>query len=243
MIPGKLWAAECYRTYLLDCLGESHFKRSSRPPNSTRQYTIPSSTSARDFAGDEHWGGHSSHRTVSFQDFSSFWLPHLDIAVRPVPLPFHEFHVGDLPAKEVKCRLERRYKLQIHAFHQKIFFFGIYLPLISRTLTINCNWPTRFPFSVDAPADYSLRIPEPIRNPVSSRHLSLANTSQSPLRLTEEIVRCSSNWQGKDGDWRRDFVWVQEYEENSRSARASTLNRKRVSQLQLIVSVRDMSGR
>ncbi|KAN0087001.1 hypothetical protein V8E54_000689 [Elaphomyces granulatus] len=43
-------------------------------------------------------------------------------------------------------------------------------------------------------------------------------------RLTEEIVRCSPNRQGKDGDWRRDFVWVQEYEENGRSAGASTLN-------------------
>ena len=45
-------------------------------------------------------------------------------------------------------------------------------------------------------------------------------------RLREEIVRCSPNWQGKDGDWRRDFVWIQEYEENGRSARASTLNGK-----------------
>jgi hypothetical protein len=45
-------------------------------------------------------------------------------------------------------------------------------------------------------------------------------------RLREEIVRCSPNWQGKDGDWRRGFVWVQEYEENGRSARASTLNGK-----------------
>jgi hypothetical protein len=31
MIPGKLWAAGCYRMYLLDCLGEIHFKRSSGP--------------------------------------------------------------------------------------------------------------------------------------------------------------------------------------------------------------------
>jgi len=58
-------------------------------------------------------------------------------------------------------------------------------------------------------------------------------------RLTEEIVRCSPNWQGKDGDWRRDFVWVQGYEENGRSAGASTLNGKQVGQLLLIVSVRD----
>jgi Plavaka transposase len=55
-------------------------------------------------------------------------------------------------------------------------------------------------------------------------------------RLTEEIVRCSPNWQGKGGDsWRRDFVWVQEYEENG----GRPLNGKRVGQLQLIVSVRD----
>ncbi|KAN0072718.1 hypothetical protein V8E54_008832 [Elaphomyces granulatus] len=55
-------------------------------------------------------------------------------------------------------------------------------------------------------------------------------------RLTEEIVRCSPNWQGKDGDWRRVQL---EYEENGRSAGASTLNGKRVGQLLLIVSVRD----
>jgi hypothetical protein len=88
---------------------------------------LPSSTSVRDFAGTR-WA--LRNRTVS-----SFWLPHLDIAVPP---PFHEFHVGDLPAKEVKCRLERRYKLQIHAFHQKkIFFFFSNLPAAHISYTNN----------------------------------------------------------------------------------------------------------
>ena len=41
----------------------------------------------------------------------------------------------------------------------------------------------------------------------------IAGDPKDVHRLTEEIVRCSPNWQGSDGDWRRDFVWVQEYEE------------------------------
>ncbi|KAN0068979.1 hypothetical protein V8E54_013148 [Elaphomyces granulatus] len=71
--------------------------------------------------------------------------------------------------------------------------------------------------------------PSWISNYIVQIHLSMTcwkSESKDPKdhRLTEEIVRCSPNWQGKDGDWRR----VQEYEENSRSAGASTLNGKRV---------------
>ena len=82
--------------------------------------------------------------------------------------------------------------------------------------------------------------PSWISNYIVQIHLSMTcwkSEGKDPKdhRLTEEIVRCSPNWQGKDGDWRR----VQEYEENSRSAGASTLNGKRVGQLLLIVSVRD----
>src|SRR6202041_606992 len=70
----------------------------------------------------------------------------------------------------------------------------------------------------------ALRTQEGIAAPVPR----IADDPKDVHRLTE-IVRYSLNWQGSDGDWRRDFVWVQEYEENSgRSAGASTLNRKRV---------------
>ena len=70
----------------------------------------------------------------------------------------------------------------------------------------------------------ALRTQEGIAAPVPR----IADDLKDVHRLTE-IVRYSPNWQGSDGDWRRDFVWVQEYEENSgRSAGASTLNRKRV---------------
>jgi hypothetical protein len=72
------------------------------------------------------------------------------------------------------------------------------------------------------------------------KYVSGGSLEAYPSTTTPQRGRYSPNWQGKDGDWRRDFLWVQEYEENNgRSAGASTLNGKRVGQLQLIVSVRD----
>src|SRR6202046_5788928 len=55
-------------------------------------------------------------------------------------------------------------------------------------------------------------------------------------KLTEEFVRCSPNWQGKNL-WRRDYVWMQEYTEEI--TRGSVLGGRRLGQLQLIISVQD----
>ena len=54
-------------------------------------------------------------------------------------------------------------------------------------------------------------------------------------KLTEDLVRCSPNWQGKKGEWRRDFMWIQELEEESTRSR-SILN-------ELIVSIHDHEHR
>ncbi len=56
--------------------------------------------------------------------------------------------------------------------------------------------------------------------------------------LTPEHVRCSPAWQGRT-EWRRDYVWVQEYDPSGNSA----LDGKRVGQIQAIVSVIDDSRR
>jgi hypothetical protein len=62
-------------------------------------------------------------------------------------------------------------------------------------------------------------------------------------KLTEDLVRCSPNWQGKKGEWRHDYVWIQELEKESARSKRSILNGKRVGQLQLIVSIRDHERR
>ncbi|PGH13468.1 hypothetical protein GX50_09023 [[Emmonsia] crescens] len=60
-------------------------------------------------------------------------------------------------------------------------------------------------------------------------------------RLKPEKVRCSPEWQGQKGDWRKDCVWVQENEEleNSRNV---TMGR-RVGRLELILTIEDPERR
>lgn len=61
----------------------------------------------------------------------------------------------------------------------------------------------------------------------------------NPDALTDEIIRCTPYWQRASvSKWRRDFVWVQEYATDG-DASASTLNGKRVGQLQLIFTAYD----
>ncbi|OJD27578.1 hypothetical protein ACJ73_01036 [Blastomyces percursus] len=56
-------------------------------------------------------------------------------------------------------------------------------------------------------------------------------------RLKRENVRCSPEWQGQKGDWRKDCVWVQENDEMENS-RDFTVGR-RMGRLELILTVED----
>lgn len=57
-------------------------------------------------------------------------------------------------------------------------------------------------------------------------------------RRMKEYVRCSPNWQGNAGKWRRDHVWLQEYTDSH-----GDISAKRVGQLQLIVTILDPTRR
>ncbi len=69
------------------------------------------------------------------------------------------------------------------------------------------------------------------------RDKNLVNTEE----LSSELVRCNPEWQGKLGNWRRDYVFVQKYEKSSsgRQQGPSVMEGKMVGQLQLIVTVVD----
>ncbi|MCJ1470389.1 hypothetical protein MMC07_009034 [Pseudocyphellaria aurata] len=56
-------------------------------------------------------------------------------------------------------------------------------------------------------------------------------------RLVKEIVRCKPNWQNIPGHWRRDYVWVQEHENETDEYSASSIKGKQIGQLQVIVTV------
>ncbi|KAH6283897.1 hypothetical protein HBI39_248240 [Parastagonospora nodorum] len=60
-----------------------------------------------------------------------------------------------------------------------------------------------------------------------------------PEHCDEEVVRCAPNWQ-QTGLWRRDYVWVQEFEhgDNRRQSRTVTDGRV-VAQLHLILTIID----
>ena len=65
-------------------------------------------------------------------------------------------------------------------------------------------------------------------------------------QMIKEAVRCAPDWQGKPEDWRRDHVWVQEYD--TRTEQPININGKLVGQLRLVVTIldherRDTAGR
>ncbi|MCJ1466077.1 hypothetical protein MMC07_004696 [Pseudocyphellaria aurata] len=55
-------------------------------------------------------------------------------------------------------------------------------------------------------------------------------------RLVKKIVRCKPNWQNIPGHWRRDYVWVQEHENEADKYSASSIKGKQIGQLQVIVT-------
>jgi hypothetical protein len=57
-------------------------------------------------------------------------------------------------------------------------------------------------------------------------------------KLTEEVVRCSQNWQGKKL-WRRDHVWMQEYTE---AITCGSVLGGGLGELQLIISVQEVKN-
>ncbi len=60
-------------------------------------------------------------------------------------------------------------------------------------------------------------------------------------KLTLKWIRCASAWQRQMLNWRRDYVYVQEYAENDQenSDIVKALNDKLMRQLQIIITVRD----
>jgi hypothetical protein len=65
------------------------------------------------------------------------------------------------------------------------------------------------------------------------------NDSLNLNKLIEEKVRCKSQWQNKDDEWRRDFVWVQE-EVVIESDSSNFFQSKFIEQLQIIMIIIDL---
>ncbi|KAI9750296.1 MAG: hypothetical protein M4579_006529 [Chaenotheca gracillima] len=65
--------------------------------------------------------------------------------------------------------------------------------------------------------------------------------SSNPDALVEECIRCSPAWQGLVNNWRRDYVWVQEYDNNNNDDDGDSrrLTGKLLGQLQVVLSVID----
>ncbi len=65
--------------------------------------------------------------------------------------------------------------------------------------------------------------------------------STNSEKLTLKWIRCASAWQRQMLNWRRDYVYVQEYAENDQenSDIVKALNDKLMKQLQIIITVRD----
>lgn len=64
--------------------------------------------------------------------------------------------------------------------------------------------------------------------------------------LIKDILRCSPAWQGNVGSWRRDCVWVQEYDPSQLAldaGRAPSLEGRLPGELQVVVTVLDLGRR
>ncbi len=61
-------------------------------------------------------------------------------------------------------------------------------------------------------------------------------------KLTLKWIQCASAWQRQILNWRRDYVYVQEYAENDQenSDIVKALNDRLIKQLQIIITVRDL---
>ena len=62
---------------------------------------------------------------------------------------------------------------------------------------------------------------------------------RDPDHLVSELMRCSPCWQGKQRDWRRDFVWCEDSKQVYRRTGQSALGARSVCQLLLIFTVED----
>jgi hypothetical protein len=82
--------------------------------------------------------------------------------------------------------------------------------------------------------DYYVSIHESLTCWVRSEHDYL-----NMKKLNEEKVRCKSRWQNKTGNWRRDFVWIQEDVESIDEVDCSAFRGRIIGQLQLIVTIID----
>lgn len=67
------------------------------------------------------------------------------------------------------------------------------------------------------------------------------STPSDPEVEEKEMVHCSPAWLGKVGRWRRDSVWVQEYDPNdpSRTNKVESLVGRLPGTLQIVIAVID----